>query len=99
VRLRIDGYAQCHRVRQWHDYHYDQSRGGFRIDIPQSNPLQLSVGPVSAGFYGFLDSNGNFLFSAYAGIHVTAGPAYLDVNGSPTIGNSYFNFTSMAVPV
>ena len=63
---------------------------GFSINVPQSNPIQVNVGFLSAGLYGYLHSDGHFRFTAYAGIDIEAGPFYLRVNGSITLTDSSF---------
>src|SRR5207237_10658412 len=92
VRIRIDGVLNVIGFKATGTIIISVGAGGFRIDIPQSNPLSITVGPFTAGFYGFLDSNGHFLFTAYASIHTTAGPAYLDANASLTIRDDQFRF-------
>ncbi len=92
VRVRIDGNLNVIGFIASGTIIITVGAGGFRIDVPQSNPLSLVIGPFSAGLYGYLDSNGQFRFTAYAGIHLTAGPAYLDAQASLTIGNDLFNF-------
>ena len=60
--------------------------------MPESNPLQLAIGPFRAGVFGFIDSNGTWSFTAYAGFHLSAGPAYLDVDALLSVGPDHFRF-------
>ena len=67
----------------------------FRIEVSQSHPLSLTVGPLSVGFYGYFDAlNGHvtFSFTATGSFHATAGPAYLDAEASLTITDHSFSF-------
>ncbi|MCC6235017.1 MAG: calcium-binding protein, partial [Verrucomicrobiales bacterium] len=85
-RLNILGFVASGTIK------ISAGAGGFSIDVPASDPLQLTVGPLTVGIYGYVRPNGTFEFTAYGGFRVTAGPAYLEVNASLTLGSSRFRF-------
>lgn len=62
--------------------------GGFRIEVPKSNPLTVDLVALNASVHGTVSSNGTFQFTGSGGINASAGPASLEANASLTLGTS-----------
>ncbi|HAM70036.1 MAG TPA: hypothetical protein DCM86_00140, partial [Verrucomicrobiales bacterium] len=92
VRIRIDGALNIIGFKASGTLIITAGAGGLRIEVPESSPLKLVVGPFQADLSGFIDSNGTWRFNAHAGLHLDAGPAYLDVDAYLTVGNDIFRF-------